>query len=76
MPRRVLQGKVISAKADKTISVLVERRFKHPRYQKIVKMSSKFSAHDPENKYKEGDEVKIIECRPISKSKTWQVLAD
>jgi small subunit ribosomal protein S17 len=76
MPRRILQGTVESAKCDKTISVRVERRFRDPRYQKIVKRSSKYAAHDPENQYKEGDKVRIIECRPISKTKSWMVLGE
>lgn len=76
MPARVLQGKVVSAKSDKTIIVRVERRFRHPLYQKVVSKSSKYAAHDPENSYKEGDEVQIIECRPISKTKTWKVLSE
>lgn len=74
MPRRILQGTVVSTKCDKTIAVKVERRFRHPLYQKTVKRSAKYAAHDPNGKYKEGDEVKIIECRPISKTKTWIVL--
>jgi small subunit ribosomal protein S17 len=74
MPRRILQGTVESAKCDKTISVRVERRIRHPLYQKIVKRSTKYAAHDPQGKYKEGDKVKIIECKPISKTKTWIVL--
>lgn len=74
MPKRILQGTVHSAKCDKTISVKVERRFRHPLYQKTVKQSTKYSAHDPEGKYKEGDQVRIIECRPISKTKKWIVL--
>lgn len=76
MPRRILQGTVESAKCDKTISVKVERRFRHPIYQKTVKRSHKYAAHDPEGKYKEGDKVRIIECRPISKTKTWIVLEE
>jgi small subunit ribosomal protein S17 len=74
MPRRILQGIVVSAKADKTLSVKVERRFMHPIYRKIVKLSKKYATHDPDNKYKEGDIVKIIEHRPISKTKCWKVL--
>ena len=73
MPRRILQGVVESAKNSKTISVRVERRFRHPLYQKTVKMTKKYAAHDPEQKFKEGDLVEIIECRPISKTKTWVV---
>lgn len=73
MPRRVLEGDVVSAKTDKTITVLVERRFMHPIYKKYLKRTSKFTAHDPANKYKAGDRVSIIECRPISKTKRWIV---
>ncbi len=71
MPRRVLEGVVVSNKADKTITVKVERLMKHPMYKKIIKRSNKFAAHDPENRFKEGDAVKIIETKPISKTKTW-----
>lgn len=74
MPRRVLQGVVVSSKTDKTITVKVERRFKHPMYKKIVKVSKKYAAHDPENTYKDGDKVSIVESRPISKTKSWVVL--
>jgi len=73
MPRRVLQGVVVSAKPDKTIIVKVERRFKHPVYKKIVKVSKKYAAHDPYNGYKEGDQVRIVESKPISKTKSWVV---
>ena len=69
MPRRVLEGDVVSNKTDKTITVLVERRFMHPLYKKYIKKSDKFTAHDPENKYNIGDRVSIIECAPISKTK-------
>lgn len=74
MPRRILEGNVVSAKTDKTITVLVERRFMHPMYKKYVKSTSKYTAHDELNSYKEGDRVSIIECRPISKTKSWTVL--
>ena len=73
MPKRVLQGVVVSAKPDKTIIVNVERRFKHPVYKKTVKVSKKYAAHDPYNRYKEGDQVRIVESRPISKTKSWIV---
>jgi small subunit ribosomal protein S17 len=73
MPKRILQGTVESAKSEKTVSVRVRRRFKHPLYQKIVEKSAKYAAHDPEGRCKEGDKVKIIECSPISKTKTWIV---
>lgn len=74
MPKRVLQGVVISSKADKTVTVKVERRFKHPIYKKFIKVSKKYAAHDPNNKFQEGDKVNIIESRPISKTKTWVVI--
>ncbi|WP_032138899.1 30S ribosomal protein S17 [Rickettsia tamurae] len=74
MPKRVLQGVVISSKADKTVTVKVERKFKHPIYKKFVKVSKKYAAHDSENKYQEGDKVSIIESLPISKTKTWIVV--
>jgi len=74
MPKRILQGVVVSDKADKTVTVLVKRRIKHPLYNKTVTMSKKYAAHDAENKYKEGQEVRIGECKPISKSKKWEVL--
>ena len=76
MPKRVLQGVVVSDKADKTISVRVERRIMHPLYKKFIRRSKKYSAHDPENSCKIGDMVRIQECRPISKSKRWELLAD
>ncbi len=76
MPRRVLTGKVVSDAADKTITVLVERRLKHPVYKKFIKRSSKFLAHDESNAAKVGDTVSIIESRPISKRKRWSLVAD
>lgn len=74
MPRRVLEGKVVSDKMDKTITVLVERRFMHPKYKKYIKKSTKYAAHDESNAVKEGETVQIIECAPISKRKTWTVI--
>jgi len=74
MPRRVLQGVVVSDKADKTVIVLVERRVMHPIYKKFIKRSKKYRAHDEGNAYKIGDVVRIEECRPISKTKSWQVV--
>lgn len=76
MPRRVLEGKVVSAANSKTVTVLVERRVMHPVYKKYVRKSAKYAAHDENNTYKVGDAVSIIECRPISKSKRWSVLVD
>ncbi|WP_029013612.1 30S ribosomal protein S17 [Niveispirillum irakense] len=75
MPRRILQGTVVSDKADKTVTVLVERRVMHPVYKKFIKQSKKYAAHDETNAVKIGDVVQIEECRPISKSKRWTVLA-
>jgi len=74
MPRRVLQGLVVSDKSDKTVTVLVERRVMHPVYKKFIKRSKRYHAHDESNTYKAGDIVRIRECRPISKSKTWEVI--
>lgn len=74
MPKRILQGVVVSDKADKTITVKVERRFTHPLYKKTVRVSKKYLAHDPDNRCKIGDQVKIIESRPISKNKKWSVV--
>jgi small subunit ribosomal protein S17 len=74
MPKRILQGTVVSDKTDKTVVVLVERRFRHPLLGKIVRRSKKFHAHDEANSYKVGDVVRIEESRPYSKLKTWRVL--
>lgn len=74
MPRRVLQGVVVSNKADKTITVLVERKVMHPIYKKFVKNSKKYLAHDETKKAKLGQTVDIIECRPISKRKKWMLV--
>jgi small subunit ribosomal protein S17 len=76
MPRRVLQGVVVSDKGEKTITVLVERRVMHPLYKKFIKRSKKYRAHDEANAHKVGDVVRIEECRPISKTKSWTVLSD
>ena len=74
MPKRILSGVVVSNKADKTIIVQVTRQVKHSLYKKIIKKSSRFFAHDEKNIHKIGDVVKIEECRPISKNKTWVVM--
>lgn len=74
MPKRILQGTVVSDKGDKTVVVLVERRVRHPLYGKIVRRSKKYHAHDEANAIKAGDVVRIEECRPISKTKSWRVL--
>jgi len=75
MPKRVLTGRVVSDKMDKTVTVLVERRVMHPIYKKFIRRSKMYAAHDEANLCKEGDVVRIEECRPISKRKTWQVVA-
>jgi small subunit ribosomal protein S17 len=74
MPKRVLTGRVTSDKMDKTITVLVERRVIHPLYKKFIRLSKKYAAHDELNACKEGDLVRIEECRPISKRKTWMLV--
>ena len=74
MPKRVLSGTVVSDKPDKTVVVRVERRVKHPLYGKIIRLSKKYHAHDQDNAYREGEQVRIEECAPISKLKTWTVL--
>ena len=75
MPKRILQGTVVSDKNDKTVVVRVERRFAHPIFQKTVRRSKKYKAHDENNQYKVGDQVSIEECAPISKDKRWKVVA-
>jgi small subunit ribosomal protein S17 len=74
MPKRVLTGRVVSDKMDKTVTVLVERRVMHPLYKKFIRRSKKYAAHDDANLCKEGDVVSIEECRPLSKRKTWLVI--
>lgn len=76
MPARIIPGTVISDGADKTVTVRVERQVRHPLYKKIIRRSKKFAAHDPDNRCKIGDKVRIRECKPISKSKTWEVVLD
>jgi small subunit ribosomal protein S17 len=74
MPKRVLTGRVVSDKMDKTVTVLVERRVMHPLYKKFIRRSKKYAAHDEANLCKEGDLVQIEECRPISRNKSWLVI--
>jgi len=74
MPKRVLIGTVVSDKGDKTVTVRVERRVKHPLYGKIIRRSKKYHAHDEANAYRVGEQVRIEECAPISKLKTWTVV--
>ena len=74
MPKRILQGTVTSDKNEQTVTVLVERRYKHPLLHKTVRASKKYRAHDPNNQFKVGDTVQIQECPPISKTKRWEVV--
>ena len=74
MPKKILNGIVVSDKPNKTITVMVERKFQHPTLKKVVKVRKKFSEHDENNKYKNGDKVSIIESKPFSKNKKFQVM--
>ena len=74
MPKRILQGVVVSDKTDKTVVVRVERRFTHPLFKKTVRRTKKYHAHDEANSAKQGDVVRIEECRPISKNKSWKLV--
>ena len=74
MPKRVLTGTIVSDKGDKTVVVRVERRVKHPLYGKIIKLSKKYHAHDEANAFSVGEQVRIQECAPVSKLKTWTVV--
>lgn len=74
MPKKILQGVVISDKGTQTIIVRVVRRYAHPKYGKTVSVYKKYAVHDPENRFKTGEEVRIIESRPISKTKKWHVI--
>ncbi len=75
MPKRILSGTVTSDKNDQTVTVVVERRFKHPLLHKTVRATKKYRAHDGDNRFKVGDSVRIEECAPISKTKRWKVVA-
>ncbi len=75
MPKRVMQGVVVSNAMDKTLVVKVERKFPHPLYKKFIKRSSRYHVHDENNQHKVGDLVSIRECRPLSKLKKWEVIA-
>ena len=74
MTKKILKGTVTSARNNKTIVVEVVRKFKHPFYEKVIKRSKKYHAHDEKNEIKEGQSIEIIECNPISKKKRWKVL--
>ena len=76
MPKRIMQGTVVSDKAEKTVVVRVDRRFMHRLYKKVIRRSKRYTAHDEANLHKVGDVVRIRECRPVSKRKRWEVLGD
>ena len=74
MPKKILNGIVVSDKPNKTITVMVERKYQHPTLKKVVKVRKKFSAHDENNKFKNGDKVSIVESKPFSKNKRFEVM--
>ena len=76
MPKKILTGMVISDKPNKTVTVLVERKYQHPVLKKVVKVRKKYNAHDENNKFKNGDKVSIVESKPYSKNKKFQVMED
>ena len=76
MPKKILKGIVVSDKPNKTITVLVERKYQHPVLKKIVKVKKKYNAHDENNKFKSGDKVSIIESKPYSKNKKFEVIGE
>ena len=76
MTKKILTGIVVSDKPNKTITVVVERKYQHPEFKKVIKSKKKYSVHDENNKYKNGDKVSIIECKPYSKNKKFEVIGD
>ena len=76
MPKKILSGVVISDKPNKSITVLVERKYQHTLLKKVIKSKKKYNVHDEQNKFKNGDKVKIIECKPYSKTKKFEVMGD
>tara|TARA_Y100001958_G_C20636058_1_gene170850 strand:- start:27 stop:263 length:237 start_codon:yes stop_codon:yes gene_type:complete len=76
VPKKILSGVVISDKPNKSITVLVERKYQHPLLKKVIKSKKKYNVHDEQNKFKNGDKVKIIECKPYSKTKKFEVMGD
>jgi len=76
MPKKILNGVVVSDKSNKTITVMVQRKYQHPLLKKVIKTKKKYSVHDEENKFKSGDKVSIRECRPISKTKKFEVVGE
>ena len=76
MPKKILSGVVICDKPNKSITVLVERKYQHPLLKKVIKSKKKYNVHDEQNKFRNGDKVKIIECKPYSKTKKFEVIGD
>ena len=76
MPKKILNGVVVGNKANKSITVLVERKYQHPVLKKVIKSKKKYAAHDEKNECQIGDKVKIIECKPFSKTKKFELLED
>tara|TARA_B100001996_G_C18314360_1_gene459898 strand:- start:143 stop:379 length:237 start_codon:yes stop_codon:yes gene_type:complete len=76
MPKKILNGTVVSNKPNKTITVMVERKYQHPVLKKVIKAKKKYNAHDEKNEYKNGDKVSIRECKPFSKSKKFEVIGE
>ena len=76
MPKKILTGIVVSDKPNKTVTVMVERKFSHPVFKKVIKVKKKYNAHDENNTFKNGDKVSIRECKPFSKSKKFEVIGD
>ena len=76
MPKKILNGIVVSDKPNKTITVVVERKYQHPVLKKVIKSKKKYSVHDEKNSHKNGDKVSIIECKPHSKNKKFEVIKD
>ena len=74
MPKKILTGVVVSNKPNKTVTVLVERKYQHPILKKVIKVKKKYNAHDEKNKFKSGDKVSIVESKPFSKNKKFQVM--
>ena len=76
MPKKILKGIVVSNKPNKTITVVVERKYQHPVLKKVMKAKKKYNVHDEDNKYKKGDKVSIRECKPFSKSKKFEAIGE
>ena len=76
MPKKILKGIVVSDKPNKTVTVMVERKFSHPVLKKVIRVKKKYNAHDENNKFKTGDKVTIIECKPYSKTKKFEVIGE